>query len=298
MFNGLQRFLKAIFFMKKLVFLLFILPPLFALAQEKEVQEQEEEVSIDDLNRQLENPLSRFWSMIFQENLSFNSGDLVSGTHVSNVLNFQPSLPVPVGKSKMLLVRPVFPLVTVPVFDANGEKTSTETGLGDINVFSLYGPDKKDGLIWGAGLTFSFPTASSENLGSGKVQMGPALMALSITKKWTIGTIVQHWNSVGGDSDRSDVTKTDIQYILRKQIKGKGMSIGMGPNISINWNAESGNKVTLPIGLGITKTVLWGKTPWKLRIEPQYSIIKPDDYGALWNVRIQVAPIIKNPFLK
>lgn len=257
-----------------------------------------EEASIDELNRQLENPLSRFWSIIFQENLAFNSGDLVDGTHVSNVLNFQPSLPVPVGKSNMLLVRPVFPLVTSPKFDSNGEKSGTETGFGDINVFSLYGPDKKDGLIWGAGMTFTFPTASSEYLGSGKFQLGPALMALSITKNWTIGTIIQHWNSVGGDSDRSDVTKTDIQYILRKQIKGKGMSIGMGPNISIDWNAESGNKVTLPIGLGITKTVKWGNTPWKLRLEPQYSVIKPEDYGALWNLRIQIAPIINNPFLK
>ena len=284
--------------MKKLIVLVFIFLPFFILAQEKDDEQKEQEINIDDLNRQLENPLSRFWSMIFQENLNFNSGDLVNGTHVSNVFNFQPSLPVPVGKSKMLLVRPVFPLVTVPVFDQNGEKTGTETGLGDINVFSLYGPDKKDGLIWGAGLTFAFPTASSDYLGSGKVQMGPALMALSITKKWTIGTIVQHWNSVGGDGDRADVTKTDIQYILRKQIKGKGMSIGMGPNVSINWNAESGNKVTLPIGLGVTKTVKWGNTPWKLRFEPQYSIIKPDDYGTLWNIRIQIAPIIKNPFLK
>ncbi len=284
--------------MKRLLFIVIILLPLFASTQEDEKQKKEEVVSVDELNRQLENPLSRFWSMIIQENLNLNSGDLVNGTHTSNVLNFQPSLPVPVGKSKMLLVRPVFPLVTAPVFDENGEKISTETGLGDINIFSLYGPDKKDGLIWGAGLTFAFPTAASENLGSGKVQMGPALMALSITKKWTIGTIIQHWNSVGGDSDRSDVTKTDIQYILRKQIKGKGMSIGMGPNVSIDWNAESGNKVTLPIGLGLTKTVLWGNTPWKLRIEPQYSIIKPDDYGTLWNVRIQIAPIIKNPFLK
>ena len=281
--------------MNKLFLVIFIFLPFFILAQEKD---KEQDVSIDDLNRQLENPLSRFWSLIFQENINFNSGDLVEGTHVSNVFNFQPSLPVPVGKSKMFLIRPVFPLVTAPVFDENGEKTGTETGLGDMNVFSLFGPDKKDGLIWGAGLTFTFPTASSDELGSGKVQMGPALMALSITKKWTLGTIVQHWNSVGGDSNRSDVTKTDIQYILRKQIKGKGMSIGMGPNISINWNAESGNKVTFPIGLGITKTVKWGDSPWKLRFEPQYSIIKPDDYGTLWNIRIQIAPIIKNPFLK
>ena len=90
--------------MKKLIVLVFIFLPFFILAQEKDDEQKEQEVSIDDLNRQLENPLSRFWSMIFQENLNFNSGDLVNGTHVSNVFNFQPSLPVPVGKSKMLLV--------------------------------------------------------------------------------------------------------------------------------------------------------------------------------------------------
>ena len=76
------------------------------------------------------------------------------------------------------------------------------------------------------------------------------------------------------------------------------MSIGMGPNISINWEAEDGNMVTFPIGLGITKTVKWGNTPWKLRFEPQYSIIKPEDYGTQWNIRIQIAPIIKNPLMK
>ena len=279
--------------MKKIILVfLFAVLGFHAYGQEKD------STSIDELNRQLENPLSRFWSLIFQENLNFNTGDLIEGTAVSNVFNFQPSLPVPVGTSKMLLVRPVFPLVSSPTFDANGEQTGTETGLGDIQVFSLYGPDKKDGLIWGVGLSFVFPSASSEYLGSGKFQMGPAAMVLSITKKWTLGTIIQHRKSVGGDPTRPETTETDIQYILRKQIKGKGMSIGMGPNISINWEAEDGNKVTFPIGLGITKTVKWGNTPWKLRFEPQYSIIKPDDYGTQWNIRIQIAPIIKNPFLK
>ena len=269
----------------------FLLNALISFSQEKD------EPTIDDLNRQLENPLSRFWSLIFQENLSFDSGDLIDGTQLTNVFNFQPSLPVPVGKAKMLLVRPVFPIVTVPNFNSDGAENGYETGLGDMQVFSLYGPDKKDGVIWGAGLTFIFPTASSENLGNGKVAIGPAAMVLSITKNWTLGTIVQNWNSVGGDENRADIGKTDIQYIIRKQIKGKGMSIGMGPNISINWEAEDGNKITFPIGLGVTKTVKWGNTPWKLRIEPQYSIIKPDDYGTLWNLRIQIAPIIKNPFL-
>ena len=254
--------------------------------------------SMDELNRQLENPLSRFWSLIFQENLGFNTGDLIEGTEITNVLNFQPSLPVPVGKARMLLVRPVFPLVTLPKFEEDGTTDGSETGFGDMQVFSLCGPDKKGGVIWGVGLTFVFPTASSRNLGSGKYQLGPAVMVLSITKKWSIGTIVQHWNSIGGDSDRPEVTTTDIQYIIRRQIKGAGMSIGMGPNVTIDWRAEDGNRVAFPVGLGITKTVRWGKMPWKLRLEPQYSIIKPDDFGPQWTIRIQIAPIIGNPLMK
>ena len=113
------------------------------------LSQEQEDISLAELNAQLDNPLSRFWSMIFQENISFNTGDLIEGTAVSNVFNFQPSLPVPVGKSKMLLVRPVFPLITSPTFDQNGEQTGSETGFGDMQVFSLYGPDKKGGLIWG-----------------------------------------------------------------------------------------------------------------------------------------------------
>ena len=254
-------------------------------------------VTLDQLNQQLENPLSRFWSLIFQENLKVNTGNVIEGSRITNTLNFQPSLPVPVGKKKMLLVRPVFPMHTAPVVTTEGISENLETGLGDIQVFSLYGPDKKGGLIWGAGLTFSFPTASSPNLGTGKTQLGPAFMLLSIEKNWTMGTIIQQWNSVAGDANRAETSQMDIQYIIRRQIRGKGMSIGMGPNISIDWNAPEGEKLTLPVGLGITKTVKWGRTPWKLRFEPQYSIIKPDSYGALWTIRIQIAPIIKSPFM-
>ena len=62
------------------------------------------------------------------------------------------------------------------------------------------------------------------------------------------------------------------------------------------WEAEDGNQLTLPIGLGIKKTIKIGKIPVKSRIEPQYSIISPDDYGSVWNMRIQIAPVIKSPF--
>jgi hypothetical protein len=70
----------------------------------------------------------------------------------------------------------------------------------------------------------------------------------------------------------------------------------MGPTISVDWEADSGDKLTLPIGLGITKTVRIGKMPMKLRFEPQYSIVHPDDFGPVWNFRVQITPVIPNPF--
>jgi hypothetical protein len=60
--------------------------------------------------------------------------------------------------------------------------------------------------------------------------------------------------------------------------------------------APSGDRVTFPIGLGITKTLRFGRVPLKLRLEPQYSIIRPDDIGTAWNIRLQVAPVIRSPF--
>jgi hypothetical protein len=74
------------------------------------------------------------------------------------------------------------------------------------------------------------------------------------------------------------------------------MSIGMGPTVVVDWEADSGNKLTLPIGLGITKTIRLGNVPVKLRFESQYSVIRPDNFGTAWNFRLQISPVIPSPF--
>jgi hypothetical protein len=197
----------------------------------------------------------------------------------------------------MFIARPVFPLVTNTLLDPTSEDPakSEKTGFGDIQLMSLIGPDRKDGLVWGLGPTFKFPTATNDSLGQDKYQVGPAVMLLNIGKPWVLGMVSQHWWSFGGDSDRPKISRTDFQYIIRRQIPG-AMSIGMGPTVVVDWEADSGNKLTFPIGLGLTKTVRWGKMPIKLRFEPQYSIIRPDDFGTAWNFRLQITPVIPSPF--
>ena len=256
-------------------------------------------VSLAELDRKLNNPLTSIWSLTFQNNTSVNSGDAVDGDEYSNTLFFQPFMPFEVGAKKqaMFTLRPVFPLVSQPVFGSNPRKSSdTETGLGDIQLLTLAGPNTGEGLVWGAGASFIFPTASEDILGQGKYQAGPALMVFNIGKPWVYGILAQHWQSYAGDSDRADTSRTDIQYTIRYALP-HAMSIGMGPTISYDWEAESDNALTFPIGLGLTKTTRWGKTPVKLRAELHYSIVKPDDYGTEWNFRIQITPVINSPFM-
>jgi hypothetical protein len=286
-----------------LLLLAFTIFSTITIAQEKkedstsDTQSPSDEIDFSDLeevSRRMENPLTSIWSLTLQENLSILKGDFIEGSETASILFFQPFMPFSVGNKKMLVFRPVFPFVSAPVFDGTGFD-SRENGFGDIQLFVAYGPDKSTGIVWGVGATFKFPTASSEVLGQGKYQAGPAAMLFYFKRPWSTGLLVQHWTSYAGNDDRADANQTDIQYVIRRTFPG-AWSLGMGPTIAIDWEAPDGNKLTFPIGLGVTKTVKWGNTPIKMRFEPQYSIIRPDDLGTEWNIRIQITPVVKPLF--
>ena len=281
---------------------LLIICLLFWASNSLAVSEQEGSLattSLEEIDRKLNNPLTDIWSLSFQNNTGINDGTAISGSEKSNSLFFQPFMPLKLGAQEqaMFTLRPVFPLVTQPQFDSVDPMISSghKTGLGDIQLLVLAGPNKSEGLIWGLGGTFKFPTASDQSLGQGKYQVGPSVMLFLMKKPWSAGVLVQHWSSFAGDVDRPDARRTDIQYICRRSIPG-AMSIGLGPTITIDWEAESQNRLTLPVGLGITKTIRWNKTPIKLRFETHYSLVKPEDYGTQWNFRFQITPVIANPF--
>ena len=256
----------------------------------------EEEKSLAEIDRQLNNPLTSLWSLTFQDNLGIKEGDAIEGSTYSNVLFFQPALPVPVGEKLVFIGRPVFPLVTSPIVNVEtGDVDGHTTGFGDLQVLSLIGPSRVSGWVWGLGPTFKFPTASEPVLGSGKYQVGPAAMAINMGKPWIWGFLVQHWEAVAGDDERPETSQTDLQYIVRYSLPN-AWSVGAGPSITINWEADGDDRLTFPIGLGVTKTVRMGKLPVKLRAEVHYSIIRPEDFGEAWNFRFQITPVIKSPF--
>ena len=174
------------------------------------------------------------------------------------------------------------------------------SGFGDLTYVGVFSPKEPirfaggGKMVWGFGPTAMFPTAEEDVLGTGKYSLGPAFVAAYLGEDWTLGLFPQHWWSVGGDSDRKDVSLTNIQYFIQRSIPGpEQWRIGMTPNVTVNWKAEGGNKVTFPIGLGAGRIFNFGKLPVRISGEIQYSAIHPDDLiSSRWNFRLSFIPVI------
>lgn len=109
--------------------------------------------------------------------------------------------------------------------------------------------------------------------------------------------VQQYWD-FAGDSDRDDVNLTNLQYLYYYSLDDT-TSIGAMPNIIANWEQSSDNVWTVPVGLGINKTINIGKVPVRFGIEAHYSVIKPDDVvGQEWDFRFYVIPAAPSALFK
>ena len=85
-----------------------------------------------------------------------------------------------------------------------------------------------------------------------------------------------------------------LQLIINQNMK-KGWYLTSIPIISFDWEADSGDKWAVPIGLGVQKTqIMFGKIPVKFGVEAQYYVVDQDTFGNEWRIQFTVAPIIPN----
>ncbi|MGB5405248.1 MAG: hypothetical protein WBN08_02700 [Thiogranum sp.] len=177
------------------------------------------------------------------------------------------------------------------------------TGLGDSYYVGLVSPKKplkmgKGNLVWGLGFDAGFPTASKDVLGSEKYTAGPSALGVYLGPKWKVGSLAQHYWSYAGDSDRSDVNLTNLQYFYYYSITPT-INIGAAPNIIANWEQRGDDRFTVPVGLGINTTVNFGKVPVRFGLEFHKSVIKPDDVpGSDYDIRFFIIPAVPSALFK
>jgi hypothetical protein len=169
---------------------------------------------------------------------------------------------------------------------------STDFGLGDFNPALFFSPKKPIsvapgvGLVWGAGPVFAFPTATDSRLGSEQWSAGPTFVALLLTKKIVTGFLINNLWSYAGAGDRANVNAMTLQPFFNYNMP-KGWYLTTSPIITANWEADSDNRWTIPIGGGIGRVFKIGKQPINAQVTYYYNLESPELTGGDSQLRAQ-----------
>jgi hypothetical protein len=219
------------------------------------------------LSQQVNNPTAPLTQIQLRDVLTSN----VPGYNGSaNLFQIVPVMPIP--RNSLLgfdqLMKITFQVPSTP--NPNGE-----TGFGDIDLFDLYTMSETWGR-WGAGLSFVFPTASSENLGAGKWQIGPAVALMYVEiQNLVFGAVFQNPISFAGDQSRADVSALIITPTITWTFSNGWFAGYSDFDWTFDWKNDG--QATIPLGLQAGKVVSLNSLPISLSIEGSWLAVSPDE---------------------
>jgi hypothetical protein len=143
-----------------------------------------------------------------------------------------------------------------------------------------------------------YPVSLSPNWNlSDKWSAGAGAVILSMPGNWVLGVLVQNVWSFAGDDNAADINQMLLQPIINYNLND-GWYLTSVPVITANWEADSDNRWTIPLGGGFGKITKWGKQPLDLQMQAFYNVEKPnplvgqginiDNQGETWTLRLQL----------
>jgi hypothetical protein len=212
------------------------------------------------------NPLNPAPGLNIQD---YYSPDLYGSDRYTNDLLLRGTLPIAPGD---LVGTPQLLRLTVPMSTRPSFNEDYKTGLGDINIFDIF-LFKAGTVELGFGPLLTAPTASRDELGTGKWQAGLAAVVVDPTPARLIGGLLQWQQSFAGDNDREDVGSVTFQPFGIFNFPGGWYVRSTG---IWNFNIENGNYY-IPVGLGGGKAWKAGNTIMNMYLEPQWTVAHSGD---------------------
>jgi len=112
------------------------------------------------------------------------------------------------------------------------------------------------------------------------------VVLLMMNTPWVNGVLINNVWSFAGSDTRGDVNQLLIQPFVNYNLPD-GWYLVSAPIITANWEAESGNRWTIPIGMGAGKVFRLGGLPLNCSAQGYYNLDKPVT-GGDWTLRLQV----------
>lgn len=256
--------------------------------------------SADEMARQLLNPANPIMKIGNHLDTQWFDGDLPGASdQTSFKYVFLTVFPFKLDNGNSLLVRPGLPVLfaqPMPDPSASDGFTSVGTELGDLKMDVIYSGTTETGTIWGLGAVGTIPTATDDRVGKDLWSVGPEVLFGKKAKWGVVGGVLGHqWDVAGSGSGKTNVTTLNYFYGFGL---GNGWALRTAPVISYNHEASGGNKLNLPLGIGISKTVVLGGRPWSLNLEYWNHIVRAGAFAPQHTIRVSIIPVISAPWNK
>ncbi|MGQ7248078.1 hypothetical protein ACUN9Y_12130 [Halomonas sp. V046] len=211
---------------------------------------------------QANNPLASMTAFNMQ---NYYIDEITDSDESANQFWFRYASPFSLGQSDWLL-RASLPINSYPT-PPSGD---TETGVGDLNLFTSYLVDTGNPAIsFGFGPQLTAPTASKDEVGSEKWSAGLVNVLFNASSpKFQYGYLMSWQQSFAGEDDRNDIDVAAFQPFGFYQL-GDGTYLRSAPIWQFNLdNGDYG----IPLGVGIGQVIKQEKTVYNFFVEPQFSV--------------------------
>ncbi len=194
-------------------------------------------------------------------------------------VNMEPVLPFAVTRAWNVIVQPLLAATSMPSPDAT-------TGFDDMQASVFLTPTRTGSWVSGLGPIVELPTASDEQLGTGKWSAGPTGAVIYSNGPWVNGVLASHLASFAGNRHRAEVSLTSIEPQV-SYTSENGWSVQTSPTISYDWSADAW---TLPLGADVGKAFIVGSQAISLSVG-FYDLVKRASGDPTSIVRVQLTLI-------
>lgn len=221
-----------------------------------------------ELAKESQNPIGKLISVPFELSATPDNGTEDGDIYT---LNVKPVYPVALDEDLTLINRLTIPFsYQESLFPGQG----SDQGLGNITYQAFFAPKTDTGVLWGVGPALLFPTYSNDRFGDDAWAAGAAAVVLAKPGNWLFGGLVQHLQDYAGDDTFS---QSSFQYFINYNFEDFYLS--STPTMTYDWNADSDNAATIPVGGGIGKLFRFGKMPVDIKFQAFWNAERPEDTG-------------------
>ena len=281
--------------------------------QDEVQKEPGSQKSVEEIAREMVNPLAAFWRFDYiYERRNYQGSIPGADDQKGTVHNFQFTMPFREKDGQGWVFRfalPYHPDQPIywadrgyaewlirqedPTLQEDGFWEETHTHTTDVTFDLTYGGVSESGRILNYGVAGILPTSSDTSNTRQQFIMGPAVNIGRITDWGVYGVLASHYIDLIEKRDKGspDTTQTTLQVYFSYDL-GRGWQLISNPVITYDWEGDSSNKLNLPLGGGIAKTIKIGKIPLRFAAEAQYFVASTDRFGPDWLYKFTVSPIM------